>query len=128
MNVKNPDLLLMITHPLPNGGIVVVQGDPQDGWTLVSWDGTPVPPATLPIKLFVDTRNLITAPQFAAWDTWQSLHTGDPATIAGVIGNGVEQVATATLDFPLAVTQDLVGAVTGTSIHGLSTALTGLLP
>ncbi len=128
MNVKNPDLLLLLTHPLPNGGIVVVQGDPQDGWTLVSWDGTPVPPATLPIKLFVDTRNLITAPQFAAWDIWQSLHTGDPATIAGSIGNGVEQVGTATLDFPLAVTHDLVGAVTGTSLHGLSTALTDLLP
>jgi broad specificity phosphatase PhoE len=128
MNVKNPDLWLMFTHPLPNGGIVVVQGDPQDGWTLVSWDGTPVPPATLPIKLFVDARNLITAPQFAAADIWRSLHTGDPAAIAGAIGNGVEQVGTATLDFPLAVTQDLVGAVTGTSVHGLSTALTDLLP
>jgi broad specificity phosphatase PhoE len=128
MNVNNPDPLLMLTHPLPNGGIVVVQGDPQDGWTLVSWDGTPVPPATLPTKLFVDTRNLITAPQFAAWDTWESLHTGDPTTIASSIGNGVEQVGAATLHFPLAVTQDSVDAVRGTSVGGLSTELTNLLP
>jgi broad specificity phosphatase PhoE len=128
MNVNNPDPLLMLTHPLPNGGIVVVQGDPQDGWTLVSWDGTPVPPATLPTKLFVDTRNLITAPQFAAWDTWESLHTGDPTTIASAIGNGVEQVGAATLHFPLAVTQDSVDAVRGTSVGGLSTELTNLLP
>ena len=128
MNVNNPDPLLMFTHPLPNGGIVVVQGDPQDGWTLVSWDGTPVPPATLPTKLFVDVRNLITAPQFAAWDIWQSLHTGDPTTIASAVGNGAEQVGAATVHFPLAVTRDLVDAVRGTSIHGLSTELTSQLP
>src|SRR6516165_1914034 len=128
MNVNNPDPLLMFTHPLPNGGIVVVQGDPQDGWTLVSWDGTPVPPATLPTKLFVDVRNLITAPQFAAWDIWQSLHTGDPTTIANAVGNGAEQVGAATVHFPLAVTRDLVDAVRGTSIHGLSTDLTSQLP
>jgi broad specificity phosphatase PhoE len=128
MNVNNPDPLLMLTHPLPNGGIVVVQGDPQDGWTLVSWDGMPVPPATLPTKLFVDVRDLIEAPQFAAWDTWESLHTGDPTTIASAVGNGVEQVGAATLHFPLAVTRDLVDAVRGTSIHGLSTELTNLLP
>ena len=128
MNVNNPDPLLMLTHPLPNGGIVVVQGDPQDGWTMVSWDGTPVPPATLPTKLFVDTRNLIMAPQFAAWDIWRSLHAGDPTTIVNAIGNGVGQVGAATVHFPLAVTRDLVGAVEGTSLSGLSTELTNLLP
>ena len=128
MNVNNPDPLLMLTHPLPNGGVVVVQGDPQDGWTMVSWDGTPVPPATLPTKLFVDTRNLIMAPQFAAWDIWRSLHTGDPTTIVNAIGNGVGQVGAATVHFPLAVTRDLVGAVEGTSLSGLSTELTNLLP
>jgi hypothetical protein len=73
MNVKNPDPLLMLTHPLPNTGVVVVQGDPQQGWTLVSWDGIPVPPASLPTRLFVDVRDLITAPQFAAYDTWEDL-------------------------------------------------------
>ena len=128
MNVNNPDPLLMLTHPLPNGGIVVVEGDPQDGWTLVSWDGMPVPPAALPTKLFVDVRDLIEAPQFAAWDTWESFHTGDPTTIASAVGNGVEQVGAATLHFPLAVTRDLVDAVRGTSIHGLSTELTNQLP
>ena len=34
-------------------GTVVVQGDPQDGWTMVSWDGMPVPAASLPTELFV---------------------------------------------------------------------------
>jgi hypothetical protein len=128
MNVNNPDPLLMLTHPLSNGGVVVVQGDPQDGWTLVSWDGTPVPPATLPTKLFVDVRNVITAPQFAGWDIWEALHTGDPTTIGTAIADGAEQVGAATVHFPLAVTRDLVDAVRGTSLAGLSTEVTNLLP
>jgi hypothetical protein len=128
MNVNNPDPLLMLTHPLSNGGVVVVQGDPQDGWTLVSWDGMPVPPATLPTKLFVDVRNVITAPQFAGWDIWEALGTGDPTTIGTAIGHGVEQVGAATVHFPLAMTRDLVEAVRGTSLGGVSTELTNLLP
>jgi hypothetical protein len=128
MNVNNPDPLLMLTHPLPNTGTVVVQGSPQGGWTMVSWDGVPVPPATLPTKLFVDVRDLITAPQFAAWDSLAALGTGDPATIANTIVDGADQVAAATVRFPFAVTRDLVHAVTHTSLGGLSTELTGLLP
>jgi hypothetical protein len=128
MNVNNPDPLLMLTHPLPNTGTVVVQGSPQGGWTLVSWDGIPVPPASLPTKLFVDVRDLITAPQFAAYDTLAALGTGDPTTIVNAVSDGVDEVVIATLQFPLAVTRDLVHAVTNTSVSGLSTELTGLLP
>jgi len=128
MNVNNPDPLLMLTHPLPNTGTVVVQGNPQGGWTMVSWDGIPVPPATLPTKLFVDVRDLITAPQFAAWNSLAALGTGDPTTILDAVGNGVDEVAVATVHFPLAVTRDLVHAVENTSLAGLSTELTSLLP
>jgi PE family/Histidine phosphatase superfamily (branch 1) len=110
MNVNNPDPLLMLTHPLPNTGVVVVQGDPQDGWTLVSWDGTPVPPASLPTELFVDVRDLIMPPQFAAYNIWQALLTGDPTTVVNSVRDGVHEVGTAMVDFPLAVTQDLVDA------------------
>ncbi len=127
MNVNNPDPLLMLTHPLPNTGTVVVQGSPQGGWTMVSWDGIPVGPPTLPTKLFVDVRNLITAPQFAAWDSWAALGTGDPTTIVDAVGSGLDQVAAATVHFPVAVTGDLLHAVTHTSVSGLSTELTGLI-
>lgn len=61
MNVDNPHPLLLLTHPVPNTGAVVVQGNPEGGWTLVSWDGIPVGPASLPTALFVDVRELITA-------------------------------------------------------------------
>jgi broad specificity phosphatase PhoE len=39
MNVTNPDEELMISHPLPNVGEVVIEGNPATGWTLISWDG-----------------------------------------------------------------------------------------
>ena len=113
MNVNNPDPLLLFTHPLPNTGVVVVQGNPQSGWTMVSWDGTPVPPANLPTQLFVDVRNLITPPQFAAWDIGAALFTGDPATIVNAVRDGANEVATATVRFPFAVSQSLVNAVVG---------------
>ncbi|MGO8770509.1 MAG: PE domain-containing protein [Mycobacterium sp.] len=113
MNVKNPDLLLMLTHPLTNTGIVVVQGDPRDGWNLVSWDGVPVPPASLPTELFVDVRDLVMAPQLAAYNGWEALLTGNPTTIVNSIATGVDQVGTATAHFPVAVTQDVVDALGG---------------
>lgn len=127
MNVNNPNPLLMLTHPLPNTGTVVVQGSPQGGWTMTNWDGIPVGPPTLPTKLFVDARDLITAPQFAAWNSWAALGTGDPATVLSAAQNGVDEVAGAALHFPIAVTRDLVHAVTHTSVSGLATELTGLI-
>lgn len=42
MTVRNPDPLLLLFDPLPNTGIVVIQGSPRDGWTLISWNGKPV--------------------------------------------------------------------------------------
>ncbi|GFG66198.1 hypothetical protein MKUB_36880 [Mycobacterium kubicae] len=110
MNVNNPDFWLMLTHPvLPNVGTVVVQGDPAGGWNLVSWDGIPVGPASLPTKLFVDVRNLITAPQYAAYDIGASLFSGDPTTILSTVRDGVDQVGAAIVHFPAAVAHDLVG-------------------
>jgi broad specificity phosphatase PhoE len=113
MNVNNPDPLLMLTHSLPNTGVVVVEGSPQSGWTMVSWDGIPVPPANLPTQLFVEVRNLITAPQYATVDITGALLSGNPATIVNAVRDGVHQVATATINFPFAVVQSLVDAVIG---------------
>ncbi|SON60583.1 PE-PGRS family protein PE_PGRS11 [Mycobacterium simulans] len=112
MNVNNPDPLLL-AHTLPNTGTVVVEGNPHDGWTLVSWDGRPVPPASLPTALFVDVRNLITAPQYATWNIFESLFTGDPTAVAIAIRDGIERVGTATVNFPFAVAEDVAHALGG---------------
>jgi broad specificity phosphatase PhoE len=41
MNAKNAPPELLETQPLPNTGRVVVRGNPDDGWTLLDWNGTP---------------------------------------------------------------------------------------
>src|ERR1700743_3032363 len=43
MNVRNPDLSLLTSKPLPNVGHVVLTGNPTDGWTLTDWDADPPP-------------------------------------------------------------------------------------
>ncbi|WP_343598870.1 histidine phosphatase family protein [Mycobacterium sp.] len=117
LNVGNPDFPLVFDEFLhtrsflPNTGIVVLQGNPEVGWTLVSWNGEPVPPASLPVELFVDTRNFIMAPQLAAYNIGQAVATGDPTTIVSALQTGAYDVGAATLNFPVAVIRDIVDAV-----------------
>jgi hypothetical protein len=119
MNVNNPDFALVLQELLNTGellpytGQVVVDGSPGD-WTLVSWDGTPVPQDPgLPTELFVDFRDLITAPQFASYDIYEALLTGNSATIETAIQTGVSQIDTALTQFPVAVFDDIVSAFGG---------------
>jgi hypothetical protein len=120
MNVDNPDFSLVLQEffdtgeLLPYTGQVVVDGSPGD-WTLVSWDGQSVPQDPgLGTELFVDFRNLIEAPQFAGYDVYEALLTGNSATIDSVIQTAVGQVDTALAQFPVAVFDDIVGAFGGT--------------
>jgi hypothetical protein len=120
MNVNNPDFSALLQEVLTTGGLlsntgqVVVEGSPGD-WTLVSYDGTPVPQDPgLGTELFVDSRNLIEAPQFAGYDIYEALLTGNSATIDSAIQAGVSQVDTALAQFPVAVFDDIVAASGGT--------------
>lgn len=120
MNVNNPNPLLLLTHQLNNTSVVVVQGDPEGGWNLVSWDGVPVGPANLPTKLFVDFRNLIVPPQVAVWNAFAGLLSGDPTTFAIAVRDGLEAVGTATANFPMAVAEDFIDFLTHPSLSGLT--------
>lgn len=128
MNVDNPHPLLLLTHPVPNTGAVVVQGNPEGGWTLVSWDGIPVGPASLPTALFVDVRELITAPQYAAYDIWESLLTGDPAAVINAVRDGADEVGAAVVQFPHAVADDVIDATGHPYLSGLPIGLPSLIP
>jgi broad specificity phosphatase PhoE len=119
MNVDNPDYALVLKELfttgelLPYTGQVVVDGSPGD-WTLVSWDGTPVPADPgLPTDLFVDFRNLIEVPQLAGYDIYEALLTGNSATIDAALQTGLTQLDTALMQFPVAVFDDLVTALGG---------------
>lgn len=114
MNVDNPDFGLILNEALTTGellpftGVVEVQGSPDAGWTLISWDGHPVPqdPGLL-TDLFVDVRDLIVAPQVALYHIFEALLSGDPSAIWDAAQTGFDDVATATMQFPVAVLSDL---------------------
>ncbi|GFG68823.1 phosphoglycerate mutase family protein [Mycolicibacter senuensis] len=118
MNVKNPDVWPIIQTvlenggPPPNGGQAVLEGNPTDGWTLVSWDGIPVSPTPdLFTGLFVDFRDLITAPQIALWHLWEAIQGGDSADITAALQTGFNDVVAAFTGFPQAVMDTLTGAM-----------------
>ncbi|MFZ3270931.1 MAG: hypothetical protein WA622_23055 [Mycobacterium sp.] len=120
MNVKNPDFSVLLQDLektgglLSNAGQVVVQGDPTDGWTLVSYDGVAIPQDPgLGTELFVDFRDLFEAPQFAGYDIYEALLTGNSATIDTAIQTGISQVDTALSQFPVEVFDQIVAAFGG---------------
>ncbi|HEY1842680.1 MAG TPA: phosphoglycerate mutase family protein [Mycobacterium sp.] len=126
LNVKNPDIPILLTgtveqflNPsgdgnalLPGGGVVEIEGNPTDGWTLVSWDGQPVPadPGLL-TKLVMELRDLIIAPQTAGWNIFEAALGGDPATLETAVQAGIHSVDAAILQFPEAVLNDIVDAL-----------------
>jgi broad specificity phosphatase PhoE len=112
MNVDNPDLGLMLRHRLGNTGIVVVEGSADEGWTLKTWAGLPVGPASLGTKLFVNARDLAVTPQTAAYNVVRAFGTGDIGQIASAIRNGVGAVVQAPIKFTVAVVRDIVDEVT----------------
>jgi broad specificity phosphatase PhoE/microcompartment protein CcmL/EutN len=112
MNVDNPDLGLMLGHRLDNTGIVVVEGSAEEGWTLKTWAGLPVGPASLGTKLFVNARDLVVAPQTAAHNVVRAFGTGDIGQIATAIRDGVGAVVQAPVKFTVAVVRDIVDEVT----------------
>lgn len=111
MMVDNPNPLFLVTGSLPNTGVVVVQGSPGTGWHMVSYNGQPIGPANLPTQLFVDVRNFVTAPQFAAHDVGAALFSFDPATIVNTVRDSTREVAAATVHFPFAIAETLLGAL-----------------
>jgi hypothetical protein len=119
MNVNNPDFSVLLQEVektggfLPNTGQVVIEGQPGD-WTLVSYDGTPVSADPgLGTELFVDFRNLIEAPQFAGYDIYEALLSGNQATIDAALQTGLGQVDAALSQFPVEVFDQIVAAFGG---------------
>lgn len=120
MNVDNPNPLMMFTDPLTNTSQVVVSGNPIDGWTLQSWNGTDILPANLWQDLFVNTRDLMVAPQVALTHLGQSLFAFDPSDIPGslqdvfgTLQSGVTDIFQTALGYPGAMISDIIDAFQG---------------
>lgn len=108
MNVDNPTPWLWMTNPLSNTDQVVIEGNPTDGWTLLSWDGieqdlTP----SLMTQLFVATRDLIVAPQMAMFNIQagmvDSLQSQDPSDWLTAAQAGFNDVLQTTMNYPTEV-------------------------
>jgi hypothetical protein len=124
MNVENPDVSFFVprfidsltsgeAQPfLSNAGVVEVKGNPDDGWTLVSFDGQDVPQdPDLLTSLIVDVRDLITPPQTAAYDIFEAALTGDATKIEDAFDDGLHNVGSAIVQFPQSVIDDIGDAV-----------------
>ena len=126
-NVKNPDLSFFINriieaHTVPNGlstvllpntGVVQIEGNPTDGWTLVSWDGQAIPQdPDLLSSLFVDVRDVALPEQAAEWNIWEAILGGDSTTITNAVQTGFEQVDSALAQFPESVINSIEDALT----------------
>lgn len=127
MNVNNPNPLMMFTDPLSNTSQVVVSGNPIDGWTLDMWNGTEVLPANLWQDLFVNTRDLMVAPQAALTHLAEAVISLNPDNILSALTGGLTDIAKTTLGYPGAMISDIVDAFKDPSLHefGLD-ALAGL--
>jgi broad specificity phosphatase PhoE len=83
MNVDNPDPLLILTHPLDNTDVVVVNGTPDDGWTLTDWDGVHVDPnPSLVGRLVVAVRDVLVGLQGGSRPATTSVPTTGVTTLA----------------------------------------------
>jgi hypothetical protein len=123
LNVKNPDYPFFLSHLLeafknpslpllPNAGIVQIEGNPTDGWTMTSFAGQPIPqnPGLLS-DLLADVRNLLIAQQTAEYNIFEAALSGDPTTIENALQVGFNQVDTAQAQFPESVFNDIVYAI-----------------
>ena len=114
MNVDNPDISLMLSHPLGNTAVVVVTGNPEDGWMLQSWDGLAVSQnPSLGGQLFVNLRNLVVAPQTAVYNVAQAVKSRDLTKIVAASRDGVVTVAKAGVDFLRDSVTDIAQAIRG---------------
>jgi broad specificity phosphatase PhoE len=114
MNVDNPDIGLLLSNPLQNAKQVVVQGNEEDGWTMISYSGTPVDqnPGLL-TQLFVNARDLIVAPQTAVYNVVQAIGTFNLQNIVVAVVDGAVSVIRAAVDFVVNSVTDIVNAIIG---------------
>jgi|GEM_PF-401935 len=129
MNVKNPDLLYFIpafldqltseftgqgtAQLLDYAGIVEFNGNPTEGWTLDSWNGTAIPSFPDPLtESFVLFRDLIMPPQALVYDFISALFTGNPTTILDTTVTGIQDVIQSIIATPGDLTGYITTAVT----------------
>ncbi len=127
LNVKNPDPMALVNTVIaslgnggtpalvPNAGLIQVEGNPTDGWTLLSWAGQAVPenPGALG-DLFLIWRDLVLPPQVAFDHVLDALVSGDSAALTTAFQDGVTSISAALDAMPDTVTNLFADLAAGT--------------
>jgi hypothetical protein len=116
MNVTNLSLTekftLFATHPLTNTSYVVVEGNNEDGWVLVNWDGKEIgPQPTFQANVELQVRTLTRQLGAAVVQVTDSFASGNPATIATAVNRGVAAAGFSVLKFGRAINAEVISRV-----------------
>ena len=117
MNAQNltqaQKLTLLQTAPLKNTDYVVVEGNNEDGWTLVNWNGQQFSPdRTLAAEFAVQLRTLTR--QFAASATKivQAIASFDFPAIVKAVGEGISDSVYSVVKFGRAMVTKVIADIT----------------
>ncbi|MCV7363699.1 histidine phosphatase family protein [Mycolicibacterium neworleansense] len=113
LNAENADPMWLMTNPLRNTGYVVVEGNPEDGWRVVNWNGTEIGPETpFRVEAFRQLRTLSRQLQQAADGVVESFASRDPATIATAINRSLADASFSVTKFGRAINAEIIKRTT----------------
>lgn len=127
LNVKNPDPMALVNELIaslqnggspglvPNAGLIQLAGNPEDGWTLVSWAGQQVPenPGVLG-DLFLIWRDLALPPQVAFGHILDALASGDSVAVTAAFSDGLAGISAGLDAVPDTITNLFTDLAAGT--------------
>jgi len=118
MNAKNlsteQKIMLFTQHPLSNTNYVVVEGNPEDGWNLVNWNGVEIAGMQKgPIEnVLTQVRTLTRQLGGVVQDVAAAFKTGDVGKILTAINHGAADALFSTAKFARAINAQVIGGVT----------------
>ncbi|MEZ0049512.1 broad specificity phosphatase PhoE [Mycobacterium sp. MAA66] len=104
---------LFTQHPLGNTGVVVVEGNPTDGWKLVNWNGVEIAGMQKgPIEqVLTQVRTLSRQIGSVVKDVATAFRTGNVGTILNAINRGAADALFSTAKFVRAINAQVIGGV-----------------
>ncbi len=122
MNAKNLTLaekgMLLSQHALGNTDYVVIEGKPEDGWTVTDWNGQRFSPEpTFGHEVGLQVRTLNRQLEAAMQQVTDSFATGDVIKVATAINRSVADASFSVAKFNRAINAEVIKRV-GKAIDG----------
>ena len=119
---------LFQNHPMDNTGVIVIEGNPTDGWKVVSWDGVgdnqQLAAPKGPIEqVLTQVRTLSRQLGSVVQDVAAAFQTGDIGQMLNAINRGAADALFSTSKFVRAINAQIISGVTG-AIDNLKQMLT----